>query len=132
MDIRDRIKAVRNHFKLNQTEFGDRVGLSQSSITAIENGKREIPQHLIKVISVQFGVSEDWLQTEKGDMLSGDNEPNPDDAILSDFIAPTMNPKKKRILGHIARTLDGMSDTELKSLCEILCGIADDVKDDKE
>lgn len=96
MDIRDRIKAVRNHFKLNQTEFGDRVGLSQSSITAIENGKREIPQHLIKVISVQFGVSEDWLQTEKGDMLAGDNEPNPDDAILSDFIAPTMNPKRRR------------------------------------
>lgn len=132
MEIKDRIKSVRKHFKLNQTDFGNRIGFTQQSITNFENGKSPITDRLIKVISVEYSVNEDWLRTGEGDMISGEKAPDPDIIAFTDFLDPSMNPKKKKILGHIARTLDGMSDTELKSLCEILCGIADDVKDDKE
>lgn len=129
MEINERVKMVRKHFCQNQTEFGKRIGLTQSSVTFIENGKREVSEKHIKIICSEFRVNEDWLRTGEGDMISGEKTPDPDIIAFTDFLDPSMNPKKKKILGHIARTLDGMSDTDLQALCEILCGIADDIKD---
>lgn len=129
MEINERVKMVRKHFCPNQTEFGKRIGLTQASVTFIENGKREVSEKHIKIICSEFRVNEDWLRTGEGDMISGEKAPDPDIIAFTDFLDPSMNPKKKKILGHIARTLDGMSDTDLQALCKILCGIADDIKD---
>ena len=67
-EIKNRIVKLRKSMNLSQEEFGKRIGLSKSGISNIENGKREISNTHIKIISAVFNVSEKWLRT--GDSLS--------------------------------------------------------------
>lgn len=62
-EINKRIKELRNRLNLTQDDFGERIGLSKSGISNIENGTRSVSERHIKLISNIFGVSEDWLKT---------------------------------------------------------------------
>ncbi|MCC5910161.1 MAG: helix-turn-helix transcriptional regulator [Clostridiaceae bacterium] len=48
---------------LTQEEFGNKIGLSKSGISNIENGTRGIRERHIKLICSIFNVSESWLKT---------------------------------------------------------------------
>lgn len=70
MESKDRFKAVREHFKLSMTAFGEKIGLSASGISAIEYGTRAVNEKHIKLIRAAFPeISEDWLRTGNGNML---------------------------------------------------------------
>lgn len=60
----ERVKARRAELGITQKELGDLVGISQNSITKIENGGNTI--HIAKLASA-LGVSVAWLSTGKGD-----------------------------------------------------------------
>ncbi|MDR0553513.1 MAG: helix-turn-helix transcriptional regulator [Treponema sp.] len=70
--MNQRIKAVRQATtpKLNQWNFGARIGLSQSQYSAIENGKVRPNDRIIKLICTEFNVNETWLRTGDGDMYN--------------------------------------------------------------
>jgi len=70
MSQNNRIKEVRKHFKLTQTEFGRRVGIIQGHLTGIESGKKNVTAKTLKVICATYGVSEEWLETGNGEMLA--------------------------------------------------------------
>ena len=67
-DIHERIKELRKYLKLNQTEFGQRLNLSQTAIGQYENGTRNITDRSISQICATFQISENWLRTGKGEM----------------------------------------------------------------
>lgn len=68
--MNERIKTIRiNIFHLTGAEFGARLGLSQSSITNIECGRRAVTDRLIRDICKEFGVCEEWLRTGVGEPL---------------------------------------------------------------
>ena len=69
-NINLRIKTVRDVLKLSQTEFGKRLGLGRSYISAIELGQRNVKDRLIFEICREFGISERWLRTGEGDMYA--------------------------------------------------------------
>ena len=69
MTIGERIKKVRVRFNLNQTDFGSRISVAQTYLSQIEKGDREATDKIIRLICLQFSVSEDWLRTGEGDML---------------------------------------------------------------
>lgn len=60
----ERVKARRNELGITQKDLGDLVGISQNSITKIENGGNTI--HIAKLASA-LGVSVAWLSTGTGD-----------------------------------------------------------------
>lgn len=62
-----RIKEIRIELGLNQTDFGNRIGLKQSSIASYENGTRQPLDTVIASICREFGVSESWLRTGEGE-----------------------------------------------------------------
>lgn len=64
-----RIKHVRKSLGLNQTKFAKHLGLTQTSYSMIENGKRSLSDKHIKIIISEFGVNENWLRTGLGDMF---------------------------------------------------------------
>lgn len=72
MEIHERIRHLRkDHLKLSQTEFGERLGVSRSVITNIERNLLAEPEKklpLYKLICHTFGVSEAWLINGTGDM----------------------------------------------------------------
>lgn len=70
MNLNERIREVRKDAKLNQTEFGERLGVSRSVIANIELdlNKTGVPDNIIKLICLTFNINEDWLRTGKGEM----------------------------------------------------------------
>lgn len=67
--INIRFKKIRQALNLSQKELGDRLGLSNSGISSIESGLRNVTNKHLKLLHSEFNVNEDWLQTGKGKMF---------------------------------------------------------------
>ena len=75
--LNERLKEVRLKKGLSQEEFGKRIGIeSRGHISALESGNRNITDRIIKDICREFGISEDWLRYNKGDMEIKDCQDN--------------------------------------------------------
>lgn len=83
MSVGKRIKELRTHPSVNltQTKFGERIGLGQTAIGMYENEQRNVAEQTIILISKEFGVSDEWLRTGKGDMFV-----QSDDSLFDRFI----------------------------------------------
>lgn len=66
--MKDRIKLIRKNASLNQTDFAERLGLSQSAITGYESGARVPLDPIIHSICKEFRVNEEWVRYGTGDM----------------------------------------------------------------
>ena len=69
MSINERIKCLRKELKMNQTDFGNRIAIAQGYLTNIETGRREPTEKIIKLISMEFNVNEEWLRSGNGEMF---------------------------------------------------------------
>jgi len=69
MNMGDRIKQIRQHYELNQTEFGAKIGMKQAAIGLWENGQRSVSDSSIMLICSKFGVNEKWLVDGDGEMF---------------------------------------------------------------
>lgn len=67
--IGERILQVRQFSKLNQLDFGSRIGISGASISKLESSKNVPSERTIKLICSEFGVEEKWLRTGEGEMF---------------------------------------------------------------
>lgn len=67
--MQNQIKELRSHVGLNQTDFGARIGVKQSTIAGWETGQRIPPDSAIVSICREFNVSEHWLRTGEGEMF---------------------------------------------------------------
>ena len=68
--MNERVKAIRKHFKLNQTQFGEKIGLKQRSIADIERGRNSLTKRNFDNICRTFDVNPDWLKTGNGEMFN--------------------------------------------------------------
>lgn len=64
-----RLKSLRKSLGLNQKEMGYRLKLSQTHISSLENGTRELTDRIISDICRVFNVNKNWLHTGEGDMF---------------------------------------------------------------
>lgn len=76
-EINERVKEIRNYFKLTQAAFGKKIGVSSSAIGCWEIGIRQIkPIHISAICNV-FNINEEWLLHGTGEMLVRDKSNNP-------------------------------------------------------
>ena len=121
----ERLKLVRKNSGLNQTDFGNKIGMSQSGYGQIENGNRSLNDRLIKLICIEFNINEDWLRTGEGDMtlpLSREEE-------IMQFIGQVQganNAVAKKILSLMAK-LDHSDWLTIDKILDIL--VADTKKE---
>ena len=66
--LKDRIKEVRKSVKLNQSDFGAKIGVKGNTVGNYELGLRSPSDAIIFSICREFGVSEVWLRTGEGEM----------------------------------------------------------------
>lgn len=59
--MKDRIKKVRTQNTLTMEQFGNRIGITKSSVSLLESGKNSPSEQTIKLICKEFGVSYIWL-----------------------------------------------------------------------
>lgn len=65
--LAERITFVQKNSKLNQTQFAERIGISQQYLSQICNGKKIPSDRTISDICREFGCNEVWLRTGEGE-----------------------------------------------------------------
>lgn len=69
MDISDRLRAILNNSGLSQSEFADKIGTTQATLSRQLNNKHKIDKQVALAIKAEFGVNPNWLLTGEGDMF---------------------------------------------------------------
>lgn len=64
-----RLTALRKILRLSQSEFAEKIGLKQTSLSNIEQGINTLTERNIISICNIFHVNENWLRTGEGDMF---------------------------------------------------------------
>ncbi|MGC6769583.1 helix-turn-helix domain-containing protein [Enterococcus sp. LJL128] len=76
----NRLIELRKSLRLNQEDFGTRLGVTKSTVSNWEKGKRIIPESTRRLMIKEFNVDPLWLDTGKGNMFS-----ESEDAIMRLF-----------------------------------------------
>lgn len=63
------IEKLLNSLGLNQREFAEKLGLSQSNISEWKKGRSSPTFKILKDMNKLFGISVDWLLTGEGEMF---------------------------------------------------------------
>ena len=68
--MNQRVKQLRKELKLNQSDFGKRLGVTPAAISKIEKGENSPSEQTIKSICREFNVNYAWLKEGIGDIYS--------------------------------------------------------------
>jgi transcriptional regulator with XRE-family HTH domain len=98
--MQGRIGALRKALGMTQAAFGEKLGISDVSISRIEGGKNALTEQNIKLICLIFKVNEEWLRTGKGDMFGNRSMEDEAMELLMNFQELTPL-SRKMILDHI-------------------------------
>lgn len=69
LSIEDRVLLIREKKELSQEEFGERIGVTKSTISLIERKLRNPSERVIRDICREFNVNEEWLRNGTGEMF---------------------------------------------------------------
>ena len=100
--MQNEIKTLRKELGLTQTEFGGKIGVKGNTITTYENGTRTPSDAVVLAICREFGVSEEWLRTGRGDMFIKKTESEE----LSEFFGDLLKDEpdfRHRLISALAR-----------------------------
>lgn len=109
--MKDRIRRVRKDMKMNQTEFGQAIGVSFAALSKYETGT-VVPDKSIRMLICQkFNVNEDWLERGEGDPYREGLVPElvralqcmPDVQALLEQKLPTVSDDTWRALNEVVR-----------------------------
>lgn len=73
--MRERIKLLRKEFRLTQSEFGEKIGITGTTISDIERGKLDLTERNLTLICEKFHVNEQWLRYGTGEKFSYEDLP---------------------------------------------------------
>lgn len=111
--MKGRIKFIRKSAHMNQTEFGAKIGLKQTSIAAYECGARRPLDTVIASICREFNVREEWLRYGRGDPYL----PRGDADILADQLH--FSPEQRELLQIIFEQPEEVQDAILNLLKQL-------------
>ena len=64
----ERVKAIRKELNMTLEQFGEKLGVTKTAISYVENNKRNLTEQMLLSICREFGVNEIWLRTGEGDV----------------------------------------------------------------
>lgn len=63
------LKEIRKHIQLNQTDFGEIIGVTQQTIARYETGQ-EIPENIILLLESKLHINRKFLLEGSGEMFT--------------------------------------------------------------
>ena len=67
--MNERIRLLRKELGLNQSDFGNKIGVKQGTVSGYESGARTPLDAVVSSICREFDVNEEWLRTGEGEMF---------------------------------------------------------------
>jgi len=65
--IGERLRQARNMLMLDQTQFGSRINILASNLSALEKGRSQIGPRILLSIEKEFGINIKWIQLGEGE-----------------------------------------------------------------
>ena len=124
--MNERIRAIREKSGLNQTDFGARLGVKQTTIAGYENGTRTPIDAVLLTICREFHVNEKWLRTGQGDpyiQLSRDDE-------LSQFFGEVMKEEDPDFRRRLLSVMSRLTTDEWALLEQMAWKLVDELRQD--
>lgn len=85
--MQHRIYQLRKErLNLSRAKFGAPIGMTDSEIRNIEDGKTELKDNKIPLICREYNVNEQWLRTGVGDMFLPKSEQDELEALFSEIL----------------------------------------------
>lgn len=104
--INDRIKELRIALEMNQTEFGEKIGLKQTYLSQIENGSRPVTDKIKRIICLQSWngntLREEWVEHGTGEMFFIKDKQTQIAEFLGDIQKDSGNNFKSRLVAALA------------------------------
>lgn len=117
--MKNRIKKIRKSYKMNQSEFGAKIGVKGNTIGNYEIGLRNPSDAVLISICREFNINEKWLRTGQGEMFKTPDEET--QAIVSNLLnkdVPFFDIILKIVQNY--QKLDNQSQEALNILCNQL------------
>lgn len=123
--LNERFREIRKELGFNQQQFAYELGISQTHISGIENGKDNPSKSLLRFLCAKFSISEEW-------MLEGIGTPLPEWDMTTDkgVIA-----KYNALRVSFEKMLLGATGDDLVSMVQAFCyfvGVLDTRKIDQQ
>ena len=97
MTENERLKFLRDYYKISQKDMAERLGVKQSAYSAIENGVYNVTSKQIKIIINDFNVNSEWLLNGEGEMLKAEG---PKEEVKSNELAAQLKSFKFFLVGN--------------------------------
>lgn len=117
--MENRIKALRKQLGLNQTEFGVKIGIKQTTVAGYENRLRMPSDAVILSICREFNVNETWLRTGEGEMFVKKSRDDEIAGFVGEVLSEETPTFKKRLISVLARLSEdewSMLENRLKEI----------------
>lgn len=101
--IGDRIRELRKRLELNQTEFGERIGVTFGAISGYERGRRDCSDSVILSIVREYRCSESWLRTGEGDMFPPKTEEEELSALFASMLTNPDAAVEKKVVSALPK-----------------------------
>ena len=118
--MNERIKKLRKQLHLTQDEFGNKLGVANSSISNIEKNRYGITDQMIKLMVKEFGVNENWLRTGEGEMFPEFDRANSIAEHVAQIIKENPSSFKSRFISFLIKMTDEQWNFFENLLCNFL------------
>lgn len=131
--MKNRVKELRKSLGLSQESFGEKLGVTKSSVSNMESGRFNVTDTIVKLICKEFNVNEYWLRDGEGPMFrpvkSVDNELsieiakliNSDDAFTKQCVLQYLKlseESKELFKNFLVSVVDGCNEENKKAAPE--------------
>lgn len=124
--MNERIKELRKSLDMNQTEFGNKIGVKQTTVAGYETGVRTPIDSVILSMCREFNVNEEWLRTGKGEMFL----PVPEEDEVASYVAELLEPDNPftDLIVEIMRTYSQLDSKSQEVLLEFSRKLKENIK----
>ncbi len=68
--MNERVRILRKELNLTLEKFGGKLGVKKNTMSAIETGRNNLTEQMIKSICREFNVNEKWLREGVGETFN--------------------------------------------------------------
>ena len=125
--MNERIRLLRKELGLNQSDFGNKIGVKQGTVAGYESGARTPLDAVVSYICREFDVNEEWLRTGEGEMF----EQMTEQQKLLKYTGMLLKDKDSAIVNAIQSfivTYEQLDDTSKATLEKIAQQFIDNLK----
>ena len=125
--MNERIRLLRKELGLNQSDFGNKIGVKQGTVAGYESGARTPLDAVVSSICREFDVNEEWLRSGAGDMFLELPEEDEEAAYVSELLEDSDNDLYK-LIKEIMHTYHELSPKSKEVIRDFSAKLRENIK----